>query len=252
MNTAGESARRAAWILFLALPALQLPYPFLSGRAQESFTVLIVVLAAAFSVAHLAATEGARAAAVLTALCVVICGGAEALSIATGWPFGYYNYGPLLGPPLLGVPVLVPVAWLMAAYPAYRVGQAVAPRYPVLAGALALTAWDLFLDPRMVASGAWTWDSPAFYAGIPLRNYFGWLITSLALLAAFQRLAAPARPARGSFALLPVALYAWLWLGYTFLNVAWWRDPLVAAVGGVGMGLFALPAMARAWAARRA
>jgi hypothetical protein len=73
-------------------------------------------------------------------------------------------------------------------------------------------------------------------------------VTSLLLAAAFARLARPAMPQRGDlFATLPVLLYGWLWLGFLFLNLAWWREPTVALVAGIGMGVFALPALVLAW-----
>ncbi len=93
---------------------------------------------------------------------------AEAVGVATGVPFGRYAYAGTLGPQLLGVPVLVPLAWTMMAYPALllgrRLGRAAARRSAsggraVLGGAT-LAAWDLFLDPQMVAAGHWTWAHP--------------------------------------------------------------------------------------------
>jgi hypothetical protein len=52
---------------------------------------------------------------------------------------------------------LVPLAWLMMLPPAWAVARLVAggPGIAfILTAALAFTAWDLFLDPQMVAWGA--------------------------------------------------------------------------------------------------
>ena len=54
---------------------------------------------------------------------------------------------------MAGVPLIVPLAWTMMAYPALLVGRRIGA--PVLAGAAALASWDLFLDPQMVAAGHW-------------------------------------------------------------------------------------------------
>jgi putative membrane protein len=81
---------------------------------------------------------------------------AEAVGVATGVPFGSYAYGDDLGPKVLDVPVLVPMAWTMFAYPALLVGRTARRSMPVVAwpiGALALASWDVFLDPQMVAEG---------------------------------------------------------------------------------------------------
>ena len=44
-------------------------------------------------------------------------------------------------------------------------------------GGLAMTAWDLVMDPIMVASGHWVWDVIGAYHGIPLQNFWGWWLT---------------------------------------------------------------------------
>ena len=36
---------------------------------------------------------------------------AEAVGVRTGFPFGDYSYADTLGPTVLGVPVVVPLAW---------------------------------------------------------------------------------------------------------------------------------------------
>jgi uncharacterized membrane protein len=40
-----------------------------------------------------------------------------------------------------------------------------------------MTAWDLAMDPMMVAGGHWVWDQPGAYFGIPVHNYIGWWLT---------------------------------------------------------------------------
>jgi putative membrane protein len=90
---------------------------------------------------------------------------AELVGVATGRPFGHYAYGPGLGPQLGRVPLLAAAAWAMMARPAWVVAGLVA-RTPVLrtlAAAGALTAWDVFLDPRMVREGYWAWPGGGRY-----------------------------------------------------------------------------------------
>ena len=58
-------------------------------------------------------------------------------------------------------------------------------------GAVALTAWDLFLDPQMTAERYWRWERPGSYRGIPLSNYAGWLVTSAGMMVALERLLPP-------------------------------------------------------------
>jgi uncharacterized membrane protein len=49
-------------------------------------------------------------------------------------------------------------------------------------GGLIMTAWDLVLDPVMVARGHWIWESGGAYFGIPIQNYLGWWTTSFIIL----------------------------------------------------------------------
>ena len=44
-------------------------------------------------------------------------------------------------------------------------------------GGLVMTAWDVIMDPIMVAGGNWVWDVKGAYFGIPLQNYWGWWLT---------------------------------------------------------------------------
>jgi putative membrane protein len=116
----------------------------------------------------------------------------EMIGVYTGLPFGRYSYTQSLQPQLLGVPLLIPLAWAMMLPPAWEIAARVfagrnAP-YPFVTrlgrsgvAALAFTAWDLFLDPQMVSWGFWVWETPGLYFGIPLVNYLGWFGVSFIL-----------------------------------------------------------------------
>jgi len=109
----------------------------------------------------------------------------EKVGVTTGWLFGHYAYTGALQPQLAGVPILIPLAWLMMLAPAWAAASAVLPErspnpswwyrlcYAALSG-LAFAAWDLYLDPQMVARRLWLWDEPGGYFGIPWLNYLGW------------------------------------------------------------------------------
>ena len=104
-----------------------------------------------------------------------------------------YHYTDKLGFKFLGlVPLLIPVAWFMMSYPSFILARRLVPgiqlvpgmknlwtwRLSVAAvGAVIMTAWDLAMDPMMVAGGHWVWDEPGAYFGIPLQNYWGWWLT---------------------------------------------------------------------------
>ena len=237
----------------------QITYPLLHGDALRAATIAAVVLFAAASVAHAAAWWGrgrrSRAARRRRRDRARGRGGRG----GTGVPFGRYAYAGTLGPQLLGVPVLVPLAWTMMAYPALLLGRRLAGggpaqrvRVAVLGGAT-LAAWDLFLDPQMVAAGHWTWAHPRpslpGVPDVPLTNAAGWLLVGTLLVAALDRVLAAHPPAVAREA-LPAALLAWTWLGSALANLAFFHRPWVALYGGIGSGC-SWPRTCDRWSGRR-
>jgi uncharacterized membrane protein len=268
----------AVWVLFAAHLIAQPVYSLLPKDLEMTGTLFIVMTSTAFAFLHLFVSRGARAALSMLVLCFLIAGSLEILSVQTGFPYGWYSYSEKLGPGLAGVPLLVPLCWQMMAWNAASVARLIAPkRWFLPVASLALTAWDVFLDPQMVRTGLWTWARDGEYVGIPLENYLGWLLTALILFAAFSRLndsraedsraqdsraqdsraqdsraedlraqdsRADAADSRLTwFALLPVLSYCWTWFGSSIVNLFWWGQPIVAVAGFIAMGLFAVPAL---------
>jgi uncharacterized membrane protein len=224
---------------------LQIAYPLTPvGSARDGLTIATVLVFAAASVAHAGLTRGARAAVGL----VVVAGGggllAEAVGVATGVPFGSYDYAGTLGPRLFGVPVVIPLAWVMMAWPAYLVGARLtrsrAARVAVSAAALA--SWDLFLDPQMVDAGHWRWahPSPALpgVPAVPLTNYAGWALVALLLMLVLDR---TVPVGQSTVDAVPYALYLWTYVSSVLALAAFFGLPAAALWGGLGMGAVALP-----------
>ena len=184
----------------------------------------------------------------------------------TGFPFGRYAYTAALQPQVGGVPLLIPLAWLMMLPPAWAVSQALLgglrlPEhrngilYRLLFAALAglvFTAWDLYLDPQMVARGSWVWGStPEFtqaeitqaeitqggYFGIPWANYLGWWVVSSVLtfvVAAFT----PVPLLQSSSRQLLALIYGLTWIVQALVLGLFWGQPGPALAGFLGMGVF--------------
>jgi uncharacterized membrane protein len=165
---------------------------------------------------------------------------AEALGSQTGFPFGTYSYTDALQPQILQVPIAVPLGWLMMLPPSWAVAQVLAQRIDsrwqtpafITLSALAMTAWDFFLDPQMVAWGLWKWTEPGGYFGIPWSNYLGWLLVSALITAIIRPSNLPVAP------LLLIYTITWL-LEVGGLGI-FWGMPGQALVGGVAMGVFAI------------
>jgi len=233
------------WLPLGALVLTQIGYPLAHHRA--SLVVATALLGFAVSVGHAAATRGKRVAGALVASTTI--GGVivEVLGVHTGFPFGRYQYSGALGPRLLGVPVVIPLAWTWMAWPSWLAAGVLARRAAArvaLAG-LGLAAWDLFLDPQMVAEGYWHWSHPhpalPGVPGVPLTNYVGWLVVATLLMIPLARLA-PDRRADAPM----LALYLWMYGSSVLAHAAFLHLPASAAWGALGMGLVAVP-LAVAW-----
>ena len=142
------------------------------------------------------------------------------------------------------MPLLAAAAWAMMARPSWVAAGWLTPRRAprVALAAAALTAWDVFLDPRMAREGYWTWPGGGRYEGVPASNFLGWWVTGLGVFGVWSLLEPEPPDARDDGAL---ALYAWTWAGETFANAVLWRRPRVAAAGALAMGAIAAPALRR-------
>ncbi|MGC5308953.1 carotenoid biosynthesis protein [Micromonospora zamorensis] len=278
--------RRISWALLAILVLAQICYPLTTGATRAGLTVATVVLGWLLSVGHALLSRGPRVAAALVA---VATGGGfaiEAIGVATGVPFGSYDYSGELGPKLAGVPLIIPLAWTWMAWPAWLAavrltggsasraggGGATAGRGGSWTGrggssaglwvrriALAtvgLAAWDLFLDPQMVAEGYWVWRdaTPALpgLPGIPVSNYLGWLLFAVLMMSALRPLAGPAAEHTDRRDHPMVALYLWTYFSSILAHAVFLDLPASALWGAAGMSVTAVPLAVTLLRARRA
>ncbi|MBM7084168.1 carotenoid biosynthesis protein [Micromonospora humidisoli] len=263
--------RHVPWLLLALLVLIQICYPLTGGVTRARLTVATVVLGYLLAVGHALLTRGARTAAALVA---VATGGGfaiEALGVATGFPFGSYDYSGELGPKLAGVPLIIPLAWTWMAWPAWLAAVRLTTptgRGPDAASAgwaghvgrvalatVGLAGWDLFLDPQMVAEGYWVWRdaTPALpgLPGIPVSNYLGWLLFAVLLMSALRPLAGPAVAVTGPRDDPMFALYLWTYFSSVLAHAVFLRLPASAIWGAVGMAVVAVPLAVTLLRARR-
>lgn len=212
------------------------------GRSRRLLSSVVVVGSFATTTANAVRRWGAPRAATAAAATAAATTAVERIGTQTGVPFGRYAYTPALRPQVLHVPVIVPLAWFAMGLPAREAAHAAlaersTPTRRIVLGAAALTAWDLFLDPQMVGEGYWVWARRGLYRGIPLGNFAGWFLTSLGVMVALEALLPPSTYDDG-FADADGALVG----EYTFMGVMetigfarYFREPVVAVVGGLGM-----------------
>jgi putative membrane protein len=250
--------RWAPVVLAGALVLGAIAYPLTEGSARDAVSWTIVLLGAGVSVLSAAVGRGGRTG---LAVLVLVAGVAvlfEALGLSTGFPYGTYTYSDTLGPTLLGVPFLVPLAWLMMAWPSWvladRLTARVRParRAParVLVATYVFAAWDVVLDPQMVQAGYWRWAHPSpglpGIDTVPLTNLGGWLLAGLVLMALLDLVVGrTARPTGMPYAdAAPLLVLGWMTLGGALAHAGFLGLP-GSAVWGVVLAVPVLVAVAR-------
>jgi putative membrane protein len=162
---------------------------------------VLTLILTLFSVAHAWYSLGGRGTAIFFWLSALISWGYEQVGVMTGLVFGAYHYTDYLGPKLGDVPLLIPLAWFMMIYPSYVTANLIgAGRAEVTGGgvrgliglaaisAVVMTAWDLVIDPILSgpSARAWIWETGGPYFGIPIQNYWGWLLTTFSVYLAYR------------------------------------------------------------------
>jgi putative membrane protein len=149
--------------------------------------LVLIVVQVVFALLHGARRYSWRAIGVFVVAGLVISNVLENVSIATGFPFGHYHYTD--GGKIFQVPWFIGPAYLATGYLAWVVGTVLLDDVrrkspwlttigtPVVA-AVAMTAWDLALDPTSsTVNHAWIWENSGGFFGVPLVNFLGWTFT---------------------------------------------------------------------------
>jgi uncharacterized membrane protein len=215
---------------------------------RPGLSILTVVTFFLASASHAVLNRGWTWALGFLAISLAFGWGIERLGLVTSFPFGTYEYADALGPKLGGVPLVIPLAWSMMAYPILLAAQRLTSTGvgTALIGGWGLAAWDLFLDPQMVGEGYWIWSDVGWslpgMTGIPLQNNLGWLLSSIALMALLNLL--PRRAANDG---VPILMLSWVYFSSVFANLVFFDRPGVAMWGGVAMGIVVIPYLWRSW-----
>jgi putative membrane protein len=224
---------------------LQIAYPLVDGTALQVITISSVYLAALAMFLHGIAAFGARYGWTLLGITLVFGYLIEQIGVSTSWPFGEYTYSSTLGPKLFSVPLVVPFAWVMIAHPVLIAARKVTKNWVFLYGGLGMMAWDLFLDPQMVAAERWIWDftgpNVPLQPDIPLSNTFGWLLTGMGLMAILNRVLRLDRRNTIDVPSIPNFFLGWTLFSGVVGNIFFFSTPGVALTGGLVFGLLMVP-----------
>ena len=187
-------------------------------------TLLIVTLhvvpPALFALLHGCRLYGTRGILIFTALCLSIGSFFELFSLRTGFPFGPDSFTTVMGPKLFGLPILLSLAYLGLGYVSWLLASLIVAATPrsgsgtfvtPLIAACIMTAWDLAMDPVWAyVDHAWIWRDGGAWFGVPITNFFGWLLTTWLFYQSFALClrTEPARPASPAWNRLAILVYA--------------------------------------------
>ncbi|MCV7409886.1 hypothetical protein AWC05_23515 [Mycobacterium florentinum] len=207
----------ALTVVAVAVMAL---WPSLAAQAASAQAALLIL----FVVVHAWLGYSARGMAAFVVIAGVISFAFEALSIATGFPFGSYTHH-LPGVKPLGVPLAVLLGWIMFGWLAWALARMIMRAVPAtaLGGAERFTTpivatfilggYDLAYDAVGATAHSWySYDQPTGALGVPVTNYLGWLLTGWVIfqLVALVETKFPGRPVtQGRSYWLPACLF-WL------------------------------------------
>lgn len=231
----------AGAITLLASAEALLPGPLNFNPYLLLFGVAVMRLPLVAGVAPLLTR---RAAVGLLALCGYTYA-IEAVGIATGYPYGAFEYGVDLGPMIAGaVPAALPLFFLPLVVNAYLLcllllgplADRTAIRLPVVVAAV--VGMDLALDPAAVSLGFWAYDAGGWYYGVPWSNYAGWVLSAAVAVGvldrAFDREKLFGRLERCRFMLDDLVSFVVLW-GVVNAYFGNWIAALLAALFGYGL-----------------
>lgn len=236
------------WVFAGLTILLQIVWVLVSGSQRITLTLVTVVTFFLASAFHAYFNRGLAWTASFFSITLAFGWLIEVLGTATQFPFGDYFYTEALGPSLLGVPIVIPLAWSMMAYPVLLAAQRLSTTAlgVALIGGWLMMAWDLFLDPQMVGEGYWTWERIGWYLpgidNIPLQNFLGWLLAAMGLMWILDRL--PRKAAKDG---VPVLMLSWMFISNTLAAAVFFDRPIVALWGGVAMGIVIVPWWWRLW-----
>lgn len=162
--------------LFLGFKAAQTP----TSPLGTIFAILFLISIFFTCFIPLMRTFGKRRASLLCLALALYALVFETMALKTGIPYGVFQYTGLIGTTLPGgASWTIPLGWIPLILSAAQLSQRFSSSLSRLLMGMGLACvFDLCIDPVATAMGYWHWhDSSYSYYGVPLQNFFGWLIS---------------------------------------------------------------------------
>lgn len=179
----------------------------LNSGFREYFSLLTPLNLLAAAGLFFYSSTGLNTRAAIAILMAFVCGfGIEWVGVNTGFPFGDYEYGTVLGPKLGNTPFLIGVNWAMLVVSVTLIGRLISRNTVVigLIGGLLMTLLDILIEPVAIKTGMWHWygENP------PVQNYLAWFVIAGVLSALLHRIAPQLKnPAAAGFFTIQVIFF---------------------------------------------
>lgn len=182
----------ALWLI-VTLASFFVPQVLSANNAR----IINVALLSCFTLLHGAQRYGIRGIVVYFSIAVLITNLTENISIVTGFPFGSYHHTSNMGPQIFHVPVIVGPIFAVAGYIAWTLSGVLlrdvfenrwqgGTSRSILA-AFITTSWDLCVDAiGGTLNRDWIWADGGAWFGVPLMNFFGWMLTMWLIFQSFS------------------------------------------------------------------
>lgn len=229
------------WLVATACATLSPPSPLQGAAAGIQFLALLLIV-----ILHASLSIGWRGTLAFFAIVGLTAFTLEAISIATGFPFGFFEHY-TGGPRALGVPLLVPTGYVMFGWLAWAQTQAILrAMIDARGGMLALIAAPL-IGTFFLVGYDYPWDAigatvlhihsyrhPSGLFGVPLSNFIGWLVTGWCAFQIYalaeRRFAIAVTDATLRLTLLPPLI--WLGMALSYFGYFWTVPGGTASVAG--------------------
>ncbi len=100
----------------------------------------------------------------------------EIIGVQTGFPFGEYVYGKVMGPQIMDTPVVIGVNWFLLSYLFYFITQKINNKvFQIFLASALMTLMDVLIEPIAIKLNYWTWTDN----NVPFSNYLAWFIIAV-------------------------------------------------------------------------
>ncbi|MFB6343812.1 carotenoid biosynthesis protein [Saccharicrinis sp. FJH62] len=163
-----KAIRSISSVLLVGIIGFAIPF---SRPVFQAMTPIVILLAVIGSIRYHDGDRNLKM--ILVSLFILLAGfSIEVIGVKTGIIFGTYSYGKVLGPKLMGTPVIIGLNWLLLIYTARAMVEywdtSEWIKVPVVA--ILVTAFDIVLEPVAIKLGFWSWEA----IQVPLQNYLAW------------------------------------------------------------------------------